>query len=313
MCNGVRVKMDNIKTRWEQVSKDFTQLLATNIEGEVRNNTLEAQTHYIKAYMGAIKRAGEATAELFNTMEKERLDREAMNTGGATGGGGARGGAPPRVDESLRPYFKGSYALSLNKFNRWQEMANAWGLALMHKQRPPLVQKMYFKQITEKEFSENCNLGGTCVTFQHYVEESKTVYNKRVSIFLRQNEYMEVNRVEDEGYISYYHRLRKLSEMADIKTMREKDWNMHFVMTSLPTNVFKQITTTTINPVLEDVLGTLEVVEQQMRQLNNTKFPLPAGEGSKEEENTLCKCSSGRDKGERQRRRWGQSRTGWAR
>ena len=56
--------------------------------------------------------------------------------------------------------------------------------------------------------------------------------------------------------------------MADIKTMREKDWIMHSIMTSLPTNVFKQITTTTINPVLEDVLGTLEVVEQQMRQLN---------------------------------------------
>ena len=88
------------------------------------------------------------------------------------------------MDESLRPDFKGSYALSLNKFNRWQEMANAWGLASMHEQRPPLVQKMYFEQITEKEFSENCNLGGTCVTFQHYVEESKTVYNKRVSIFL---------------------------------------------------------------------------------------------------------------------------------
>ena len=183
------------------------------------------------------------------------------------GGGGARGGAPPRVDESLRPNFKGSYGLSLNEFNRWQEMANAWGLASMHEQRPPLVQKMYFKQITEKEFSENCNLGGTCTTFQHYVEESKIVYNKRVSIFLRRNEYMEATRVEDEGYISYYHQLRKLSEMADIKTMREKDWIMHSVMTSLPTNVFKQITTTTINPVLEDVLGTLEVVEQQMRQL----------------------------------------------
>ena len=250
MCNGVRVKMDNVKTKWEEVSKDFTQLLATNLEGEVRNNTLEAQTSYRKAYMGAIKRAGEATAELFNTMEKERLDREAMNTGGATGGWGvgAHGGTPPRMDKSLRPDFKGSYALSLNKFNRWQEMANAWGLASMHEQRPPLVQKMYFEQITEKEFSENCKMGGTCVTFQHYMEESKIVYNKRVSIFLRRNEYMEANRVEDEGYISYYHQLRKLSEMADIKTMREKDWNMHFVMTSLPTNVFKQITMTTIKP-----------------------------------------------------------------
>ena len=140
-------------------------------------------------------------------MERERLDREASNTGGAAGGGGggARGGAPPRVDESLRPDFKCLYALSLNKFNRWQEMANAWGLASMHEQRPPLVQKMYFEQITEKEFSENCNLGGMCTTFQHYVEESKIVYNKRVSIFLRRNEYMETSRVEDEAYLSFYH------------------------------------------------------------------------------------------------------------
>ena len=42
---------------------------------------------------------------------------------------------------------------------------------------------MYFEQITE-EFSENCNLGGTCVTFQHYVEESKIVYNTESQYFL---------------------------------------------------------------------------------------------------------------------------------
>ena len=78
--------------------------------------------------------------------------------------------------------------------------------------------------------------------------------------------------------------------MADIKTMKEKDWNMHFLMTSLPTNVFKQITQTTINPGLDDVLKTLEVVEQQMRQLNNTKFPLPPEKGKKKK--TLCKCCS---------------------
>ena len=107
--------------------------------------------------------------------------------------------------------------------------------------------------------------------------------------------------MEDEGYISYYHRLRKLSEMADIKTMREKDWIMHSVMTSLPTNVFKQITMTTINPVLEDVLGTLEVVEQQMRQLNNTKFPLPPERGAKKKKtlsaNVAADETRGRDRG----------------
>ena len=89
--------------------------------------------------------------------------------------------------------------------------------------------------------------------------------------------------------------------MADIKTMKEKDWNMHFLMTSLPTNVFKQITQTTINPVLEDVLGMLEVVEQQMRQLNNTKFPLPPERGAKKKKtlsaNVAADETRGRDRG----------------
>ena len=98
MCNDVRVKMDNIKTKWEEVSKDLKQLLATNVEGEVRNKTLEAQESYRMAYIGGIKRAGEATAKLFNTMERERLDREAQNNGGQEGGGG--GGAGKRLPSS---------------------------------------------------------------------------------------------------------------------------------------------------------------------------------------------------------------------
>ena len=302
MCNGVRAKMEDLKKRWEGVTKDFTTLLATAMESEARELTIASQEAYRKAYFGAIKNAGAATSELFNSMERERLDREASNTGGSAGGGGggARTGAPPRVDESLRPDFKCSYSLSLNEFNRWQEMANAWGLASMHEQRPPLVQKMYFEQITEKEFSENCNLGGEINTFQQYVEESKIVYNKRVSIFLRQNEYIETARVEDEAYSSFYHRLRKCSDMADIKTMKEKDWNMHFLMSSLPTNVFKQITTVTINPGLDDVLKTLEVVEQQMRQLGNTKFPLPPEKGKKKKTlsaNVAADETRGRDRG----------------
>ena len=160
--------------------------------------------------------------------------------------------------------------MSLNEFKRWQETASAWGLALGHEQRDPLVQKMYYKQITEKEFFDNCNLSGRCTTFQHYVEEAVLVYNKRVSIFLCRSEFMEATRNENEAYLSYFNRLRKLAEMADINTMTEKE-----LMLSLPTNMVKQVTTMTINPVLDDVLGTLEVVEQQMRQLNNTNFPLP--------------------------------------
>ena len=81
----------------------------------------------------------------------------------------------------------------------------------MHEQRPPVVQKMYYKQITEKEFFDNCNLEGRCVTFQHFMEESELVYNKRVSIFLRRSEFMEVMRAEGEAYLSYFNRVRKLA------------------------------------------------------------------------------------------------------
>ena len=281
MCNAVRVKMADLMRHWEGVTKDFTTMLATTLDKEAKELTIKSQENYRKVYYGTIKNAGAATSELFNTLERERLDREASHTGGAAGGGGGGAGAPPRVDESLRPDFKCLYSLSLNEFNRWMEMANAWGLASMHEQRPILVQKMYFKQICEKEFSDNCNLGGRINTFQQYVEESKIVYLKRVSIFLRRNEYIETTRLEDEAYTSFYHRLRKCSDMDDIRTMKEKDWNMHFLMSSLPTNVFKQITTATINPGLDDVLATLEVVEQQMRQLGNSKFPLPPEKGKR--------------------------------
>ena len=196
--------------------------------------------------------------------------------------------------------FKCLYSLSLNEFNRWMEIANTWGLASMHETRPPVVQKMYFEQICEKEFSENCNLGGGINTFQQYVEESKLVYLKRVSIFLRRNEYIETTRLEDEAYTSFYHRLRKFSDMADISMMKEKDWNMHMLMSSLPTNVFKQITTATINPSLDEVLATLEVVEQQMRQLGNSKFPLPPEKGKKKKTisvNVASDETRGRDRG----------------
>ena len=114
---------------------------------------------------------------------------------------------------------------------------------------------------------------------------------------------MEAARFEDEAYLSYYNRLRKLSEMADIKTMKEKDWNMHFIMMiSLPTTVVKQVTMMTINPKLEDVLGTLEVVEQQMRQLNNTKFPLPPDRSVKKKKTLTANIAAdetprGRDRG----------------
>ena len=153
MCNGVRNTMEKIRFKWEEVSKDFKSVLATKVEGDNKKAMLESLEGYRRAYKEATKKAGETTANLFNTMETERLDREARRGGPAQGGGGESARhAPPQVDKSLRPQYKASYALSLNEFKRWQEMADAWGLASVHKQRPPLVQKMYFEQITEKEF-----------------------------------------------------------------------------------------------------------------------------------------------------------------
>ena len=302
MCNAIRLKMADLSKRWEKVTRDFTTALATEHRDEQRDLLSKALDLYKKTYAVAFKNAGAASSVLYNTMETERLDREAAAAGGGAGGGGGgtRTGAPPRVDESLRPDYKCSYSLSLSEFNKWMETGKAWGLASMHETRPTLVQKMYFEQICEKEFAENCNLEGNCRTFDHYMEESKLVYLKRVSIFLRRNEYIETTRQEDESYTSFYHRLRRCSEMADINTMEERDWNMHNLMASLPVNVFKQITAATINPTVEMVLATLEVVEQQMRQLGNTKFPLPPEKGKKKKSLTVNVASEdnrGRDRG----------------
>ena len=187
MCNSIRLKMADLSKRWEKVTRDFTTALATEHRDEQREVLTKALDLYKRTYAVAFKNAGAATSVLYNTMETERLDREAAAAGGGAGGGGGgtRTGAPPRVDESLRPDYKCSYSLSLSEFNKWMETGKAWGLASMHETRPTLVQKMYFEQICDKEFAENCNLEGNCRTFDHYMEESKLVYLKRVSIFLR--------------------------------------------------------------------------------------------------------------------------------
>ena len=85
--------------------------------------------------------------------------------------------------------------------------------------------------------------------------------------------------------------------MADIKMMTEKELIMHMVMLSLPTNMVKQVTTMTINPKLDDVLGTLEVVEQQMRQLNNTNFPLPLDRSAKKKRGLTVNVSEEKERG----------------
>ena len=206
MCYGMRQTMERISVKWEEINKDFKSLLATTVDGEAKKDLTEACEGYRCSYIDATTKGVNATADLFNRMETERLDREAQGQGGGGGGEGEQPNLhpPPRVDESLRPSYKALYALSLNEFKWWQETASEWGLASGHEQRDPLVQKMYYDQITEKEFFENCNLSGRCNTLQQYVEESVLVYNKRVSIFLRRSVFMEATRNENEAYLSYF-------------------------------------------------------------------------------------------------------------
>ena len=98
--------------------------------------------------------------------------------------------------------------------------------------------------------------------------------------------------------MSYFNRLRKLADMADIKTMTEKELVMHMVMLSLPTNVVKQVTNITINPKLDDVLATLEVVEQHMRLLNNTNFLLPPDRSAKKKKSLSANVTEEKDRGQ---------------
>ena len=298
LCYSLRQTMESISKKWADISRDFKAMIATTVDASAKKEVQETCEGYRYLYMDAQTKGVNTSADLYNQMETERLDREAQNPGGG-GGGGTAAARPvnPRMDESLRPSYKASYALSLDEFKRWQGTASSWGLALGHEYIDPLVQKMFYEQIAEKEFFENCNQSGRCVTFQHYVEEAILVYNKRVSIFLRRSEFMEATRNENEAYLSYFNRLRKLADMANIKTMTKKELVMHMVMLSLPTNLVKQVTNMTINPKLDDVLGTLEVVKQQMRQLNNTNFPLPPDRSVKKKKVLSTNVTEEKDRG----------------
>ena len=96
MCNGVQNTMEKIRFRWEEISKDFKSLLATMVEGENKKAMLESMEGYRQSYREATMKGGDATADLFNSMETERLEREAQRGGAANerGGGTARQ-APP--------------------------------------------------------------------------------------------------------------------------------------------------------------------------------------------------------------------------
>ena len=159
------------------------------------------------------------------------------------------------MDEALRPSFKAAFSLSMDKFRKWRESASN-----------------HFEAICEKEFYENCL---ELDTYQEMVEESTHVYNKRVSVFIRRSEFMNARREESESYLSYYHRLRKLADMAVVREINDKQLVMHMLIQSLLTNVLKTLMQQNRNPDLDDVVAMLELMKQQMRQLGQSNFPLP--------------------------------------
>ena len=86
---------------------------------------------------------------------------------------------------------------------------------------------------------------------------------------------MNARREESESDLSYYHRLRKLADMAVVREITDKQLVMHMLIQLLPTNVLKTVMQKNINPDLDDVVAMLELREQQMRQLGQSNFPLP--------------------------------------
>ena len=78
MCNGVWNTMEKIRFKWEEINKDYKLLLATMVEGENKKAMIESMESYRQSYREATMKGGNATADLFNSIETERLDREAQ-------------------------------------------------------------------------------------------------------------------------------------------------------------------------------------------------------------------------------------------
>ena len=112
---------------------------------------------------------------------------------------------------------------------------------------------------------------------------------------------MDARQDEGESYVSYYHWLTKLADMAVIKEINDKQLIMHMLIQSLPTNVVKMVTQANINPELKDVVSMLELTEQQMRQLKIMSFPLPPDRSDKKKpkdvQANLTDTERGRDRG----------------
>ena len=114
MCGMMQNGISTISKLWTDIQREFCHALATSVEQADKDRLTASMEDYRTRYKNISTRALQVTAPLFNIMEKERLEREAMRRPPAQGGGGGRGA--PKVDESLRPQFKAAFSLSLDEF-----------------------------------------------------------------------------------------------------------------------------------------------------------------------------------------------------
>ena len=137
LCTLMRNGINKISLIWTDIQREFHCAIAVSVEEEEKTRLRDSMEGYRTKYKAIQTRALQVTAPLYNVMEREQLEREAMRRPAAVYGGGGR--MAPKVDKSLRPQFKSAFSLSLDEFRRWEEAALAWGQASGHDQRPALV------------------------------------------------------------------------------------------------------------------------------------------------------------------------------
>ena len=77
LCYGVRQTMERISGKWVEISRDFKAILAMTVEATAKKEVQETCEEYRCSYLDAQMKGVNGTADIYNRMEMERLDKEA--------------------------------------------------------------------------------------------------------------------------------------------------------------------------------------------------------------------------------------------